>query len=202
MTVRLASRIGLCTTMAFAPAAAQAHLVSTRFGDFYGGMLHPLTALGHLLPWLALGLLAGLHEVRSGRWVLLALPAGLLFGILLSRVPPDLTLVPGVNVVSFVLLGALVAFAWHLPTSALVALGAVLGSTHGYQNGLGLTEQSNVVLFVAGVTVAGYVVVTLVTAFALVFSRRTNWGRVAVRAAGSWIAAVGIMMVSLRHTLG
>ena len=39
----------LCTT-----TTAHAHSVNKQFGDFYGGMLHPLTALEHLLPILGL----------------------------------------------------------------------------------------------------------------------------------------------------
>ena len=68
--------------LAVAPLTVQAHLVSTRFGDFYGGMLHPLSALEHALPWLAVGLLAGFQGARFGRWILLAFPVGLLLGLM------------------------------------------------------------------------------------------------------------------------
>ena len=40
------------------PARASAHLVNTDVGEFYAGMLHPLTSAEHQLPILALALLA------------------------------------------------------------------------------------------------------------------------------------------------
>jgi nickel/cobalt exporter len=40
------------------PALASAHLVNTDVGEFYAGMMHPLTSAEHLLPTLALALLA------------------------------------------------------------------------------------------------------------------------------------------------
>ena len=179
--------------------AAQAHLVTTRFGAFYSGMLHPLTALGQLLPWLALGLLAGLQDVKVGRWVLLAFPAALLAGVSLSVAYPELIALSQVNNLSFVLLGGLVGLAWRLPTPALVALSLILGLIHGYENGLAMTAGSDPALFAVGVTVAGYVAVTLVAAFTLFLRNKVGWGGIAVRAVGSWIAAIGIMMVGLDY---
>jgi urease accessory protein len=40
------------------PTWASAHLVNTNVGEFYVGMGHPLTSAEHLLPTLALALLA------------------------------------------------------------------------------------------------------------------------------------------------
>jgi nickel/cobalt transporter (NicO) family protein len=40
------------------PARASAHLVNTDVGEFYAGMMHPLTSAEHLLPILVLALLA------------------------------------------------------------------------------------------------------------------------------------------------
>ena len=40
------------------PQCAHAHLVSTRFGEYYAGLLHPVITLSHLIPWLALALVA------------------------------------------------------------------------------------------------------------------------------------------------
>ena len=37
------------------PSKAAAHLVNTNVGEFYAGMMHPLTSAEHLLPILALG---------------------------------------------------------------------------------------------------------------------------------------------------
>ena len=52
------------------PLEAQAHLVNTRLGDFYGGMLHPLTGFEDALPWLALAVLAAFQGPHRARWLL------------------------------------------------------------------------------------------------------------------------------------
>ena len=52
------------------PQWAHAHLVSTRFGEYYAGLLHPVITLSHLIPWLALALVAGLQNTASARTAL------------------------------------------------------------------------------------------------------------------------------------
>lgn len=179
------------------PVAAQAHLVSTRFGDFYGGMLHPLTALEHVLPMLALGLLAGLQEPRVARWVLAAAPAGLLCGLLLATVVPSLAWVPVFNRATFVLLGALVALGARLPVAALAVIAGVFGLTHGYENGIALDSRIQTYLFALGIFTVGLVAWSLVAATTITLVRRAAWVRIAVRAAGSWIAAIGVMILAV-----
>ena len=54
------------------PSWASAHLVNTDVGEFYAGMLHPLTSPEHLLPTLALALLAtssGVPAATAVDWV-------------------------------------------------------------------------------------------------------------------------------------
>ena len=41
----------------FWPVEVWAHLVNANVGEFYAGMLHPLTSAEHLLPTLALALI-------------------------------------------------------------------------------------------------------------------------------------------------
>jgi len=192
-----AAAVALATAALCVAPGVQGHLVTTRFGDFYSGMLHPLTALGTLVPWVALGLLTGLQDVRSGRWVLLVFPAGLLAGAHLAGELPDVGFVPGLNLSTLILAGALAGLALRMSSPVLLAFGLVLGLIHGYENGLAMTPGGSRGLFAAGVTLAGYVGITLITAGAAFLTRGTGWGSIAVRAAGSWAAAVGIMMVGM-----
>lgn len=189
----------LCLALLLAgPTTAHAHLVSTRFGDFYGGALHPLTAFEHVLPWLAMGLLAGMQGPKCGRWILLAFPLGLAVGTALALVIHQEPLVSTLNIASFVLVGALVAAAWRLPQSVLIVLGVALGLTHGYENGTAMTAETNTLLFVSGVACVGYVVIALVTAATVAFLRGEAWRRIALRALGSWVTAIGIMLIAFR----
>lgn len=194
--LRIALSFALLTLV---PSAAHAHLVATQFGNFYSGMLHPITTLEHLVPWFALGLLAGLQGGTSSRWMLLVFPCGIFLGTLLSWMLPPLTLVSGLNLASFIVLGTLVALSWHLPATIILVLGSILGITHGYENGLALSTTNLAPLFAAGVTISGYIVIALVTAFTIVLSRHAFWGKVAIRAVGSWITAIGVMMLGLTY---
>jgi urease accessory protein len=181
---------------------AHAHALSNRFGDFYGGMLHPLTALEHALPIVALGLLAGQEGARAARWLLLAFPLALLVGAGLASVLPPMPWIRPFNHLSFVVLGLLLAAAWRMPLVLLVGLGALFGLTHGYDNGLAASPGSPSYLYALGVAVLGAVALALVSATALALSATADWPRIAVRIAGSWIAAIGIMMIGLASRPG
>lgn len=185
--------------LSLAAGTAHAHLVSTRFGDFFGGALHPLTALEHVLPWFALGVLAGMQGPRCGRWLLLAFPLGLAAGSWLALLIHQEPFVTTLNMASFVVVGALVAAACPLATPLLIGLGVVFGFIHGYENGTAMNAETNKLLFTSGVAAVGYVVVALVTAMTVTFlGRRDEWRRIGLRALGSWIAAVGIMLLGFR----
>jgi urease accessory protein len=172
-----------------------AHSVDKRFGDFYGGMLHPLTSLAHLFPIIALGLLAGQQGAKRARWTLLVFPAGLLAGAIGSLFGEPFTWITWLNQFSFVALGLLVAAALRIPFSALLALSLLFGLTHGYENAVGVTSSATMHRFVPGVVASGLALLALVAAITVALER--PWQQIAVRVAGSWIAAIGILMLGL-----
>src|SRR5262249_17148274 len=102
---------GLGLWLAGIPGASEAHLVATRLGNFYDGAVHPLTGFEYALPWLALAILAALQGARSGRWLFLIFPLGLLAGGALSMLVPATGLGPLLNLLSIAGLGLLVALA-------------------------------------------------------------------------------------------
>ena len=54
-------------------------------------------------------------------------------------------------------------------------------------------------LFIAGLAIAGYAFMTLATALVIAFLRgHGGWRQIALRASGSWVAAVGIMTLGLQ----
>lgn len=180
------------------PGPAQAHLVSTPFGEFYGGILHPLTALEHLLPWIALGLLGGLQASERARWLLLVFPCSVFVGVCAGVLLGAPAWLSAANLASLVVLSLPVVLALHLPLWLLGGLAALFGLTHGAANGGALLPGGDATLFVLGVTAAGYLAIALVTAGAFTLVHRFDWGGIAVRAVGSWIAAIGILMVGLQ----
>ena len=188
--LRVAAVVG-----AMAPTPAEAHLATTRFGDFYGGVLHLGTALEHVLALLALGLLAGLQDPRDGRWILVAAPLGLLAGGSVAIMLPQGTPAPAVGMALLTLLGLLAALARPVPALPLAAAGLLVGLLHGYQNDLAASDASIASLFILGVVACGLVGLTLIAATAVATRQRAAWGVIALRAGGSWIAAIGVMML-------
>lgn len=176
-----------------APGAAHAHLVSTRFGELYSGVLHPLTTLTHLLPWLALGLLAAWQPRDTGRWVLLAFPIAVAAGLATAALWPQAQGTDTLNAASLPALGLLVALALRLPGPALITLTVLLGLSHGHANSAPGLEGAAWLLYVSGVALTAYILLTLASAGAVALASGPAWGRIAVRATGSWIAAAGLM---------
>jgi hydrogenase/urease accessory protein HupE len=193
---RLAPLLLALTSLCCVPGTASAHLVSVRFGDFYTGLIHPLTAFENALPWLALAMFAGLHGPVRARWMLIAFPAAVAAGAAFATAMPYLANIQTLNTLSFVLLGALVALGRRTSLSLLTAIAITTGFVHGYDNGLAFTVGGNALLFVSGVGCAAYLFAALIMAGTLGLAAH-GWGRIAVRAVGSWIAAIGIMLLGL-----
>jgi len=190
---------GIAATLAvMLPGSAEAHLATTRFGDFYGGALHLATAPEHILALLVLGLFTGRQDPQAGRWVIAAAPLGLLAGAVAAVLLPLGLPTSAAGMALLTALGLLAALAWRTPVLPLAGLGLLVGSLHGYQNGLAATDASVVALFVAGVAAAGLVCLVLIAAGAVAARQQFAWGAIVLRAGGSWIAAIGIMMLGFR----
>ena len=176
------------------PSISQAHLVNTGLGPFYDGISHLAMSPDNLLTALALALLAGLSGARAGRNVLFLLPpVWLLGGLFGLRMAQEVSL-PLFSVLSFLLTGALVALDRKLPLLLISILTCGFGFLHGFLNGTAMAARAGggfLALF--GISLAVFVLVTLVSA--LVVSLRKYWARITVRVAGSWITAIGLLML-------
>lgn len=179
--------------LAGAPSAAQAHLVNSGLGPFYNGTLHLLLSPGDLLAVLAVGLLAGQSGKASARWAAIVLP--LVWGAtaLDGFAPGPAAGLGWLAVALLIVLGVLVAISVRLPASIMAALAALTGLIHGLENGRALAASDSGLVAVAGIVTA-VLVLTLLTA-ALAVSLRAAWTRIALQVGGSWIAAIGMLML-------
>jgi len=182
----------LAITLIAAPSA-RAHLMNTGFGPFSDGLTHLMVTPEDLLPVIALSLWAGLRGPIFGRTVLFSLPVAWLVGsaagILLT---PPITL-PVAETVVTIALGVLLAADRPLPFTCVAGLAVALGLFHGLLNGSALSNTSSGQISVVGVITALFIAVSLLAGQAA--SMRVPWARVAVRVAGSWIAAIGLLML-------
>ena len=175
------------------PTTTHAHLVNTGLGPFYDGVSHFALTPEDLLPALALALLAGQGGARAGRLSLFALPMAWLLGGIGGLAFPTVTYAPALTTVSFLALGGLVAAEARLPAEWVTGLAVVFGLVHGYLNGAAMSQAKLGALGLVGIVSTLFVTVAL--AAALVVAIRVPWGRIAVRVAGSWIAAVGLLLL-------
>jgi hydrogenase/urease accessory protein HupE len=174
------------------PSLASAHLVTSGLGPFYDGALHLLLSPADLVGPLAVTLLAGLRGSKAGRWTVVVLPiAWLTAGVIGLQAGVEFDL-PWVSVLLLLVLGVLVASDAKLPACGVAALAGLFGALQGLANGAALAKLGAGSVAMLGITGSTFVLTLLVCA--AVASLRPAWTRVAVRAVGSWVAAVGMLM--------
>jgi urease accessory protein len=174
------------------PGRADAHLVNSGLGPFYDGLAHLFVTPEDLLVTVALALMAGLHGRPFGRAVLFLLPTAWLAGTFAGRATALSSGVPVPSAVALIALGALVALDRRLPLSLVAGSALTCGLLNGSLNGTALAQAGLTWLTSMGIGCAVFVVVALVAG--QVAALRAAWTRIAVRVAGSWIAAIGLLL--------
>jgi hydrogenase/urease accessory protein HupE len=181
------------TLLLWRPTPGHAHLVTTGLGPLYDGVSHFALTPEDLLPALALALLAGQRGARAGRFALFALPGAWLAGGLAGLARPTIEAAPALTTLSFLALGGLVAAEARLRPEWVAGLALIVGALHGYLNGASMSAARLGVLGLVGIVSILFVTVAL--AAAMVVAIRAPGGRIAVRVAGSWIAAIGLLLL-------
>ena len=145
-----------------------------------------------LLVVIALALFSGQQGAGAARYVVFALPvAWLIGGIIGARWPSTATWFL-LTTVSFALAGALVALNARVRDVGVAALAVVAGALHGLANGAAMASSGVGSLALAGVVSVIFFLTVILSAE--VTALPTGWPRIAVRVAGSWIAATGLLM--------
>lgn len=189
--------LGALAALTLPSSPAQAHDAFGNAGAFWAGFLHPLTALEHVLAIVAFGLLGGLQAPGPAFAALGAFALALLIGGLVGvsgLVPPDLLLHLGfAGTASIAVIALLVALARPLPSSLLIGLAIVVGLLHGLANGTAHPASFNPIAFLIGLVVGPTLVAHLL--IGAIHRFRQPWTRIAVRVLGSWLAAVGLLVL-------
>ena len=172
---------------------ASAHLVSARFGEFYSGLLHPLSTLVHLVPWIALGLLAGVQGQRHAKLNIWFFLAAIFLGVLLGSFIPTVSWVSVINLLSFIVAGGLLLTNVKIPLTQFLVFSVVIGLFHGVANGVDSLTGGPLLLYLAGVMLAAYIIMTITAALSYDVVKQKAWGLVAVRSVGSWVIAIGLI---------
>jgi urease accessory protein len=177
------------------PGTAAAHPIKG-VGDFYAGMLHPLTTLDFLLPWIALALFAGQQRRKGALLVLSIFPTAILLGAVFALMFPQPAWLSGANVAIIPLLGLAVALAFACPVTLIMVLSGGVGLLQGLANGVEITSAISPWRFIPGLAVVALLVIAY--GIGIVHALEKPWTRIAVRVVGSWIAAIGIMICAFK----
>ncbi|HSO19222.1 MAG TPA: HupE/UreJ family protein, partial [Desulfosarcina sp.] len=127
----------------------------------------------------------------AGRRALFLLPAAWLAGGIAGLTAGAVPSLP-VQAASLLVVGSIVAADLYMPANAVSMLSIVVGLSHGFFNGAVLQEGPGVSGLI-GIAIMLFVLLALTSAF--VVTRKQPWTRIAVRVAGSWIVATGLLMV-------
>jgi hydrogenase/urease accessory protein HupE len=174
-------------------APAHAHLVQTGFGAFYDGLAHVVLTPSDLLVVIALAFLAGQRGTQAARWALFALPVAWLAGGLPGALLPGSSALPLLTTISFGLAGACVAFDARIRAAGIAGFATCAGLVHGYVNGATLAPGGASLLGLSGAVTTVFCVFAILSA--QVTTLQAGWTYIAVRVAGSWIAAAGLLML-------
>jgi urease accessory protein len=193
MIVRCA--VGIAALLV-ATTPARAHDVAVGIGGFYGGLMHPLLVPAHLLALAALGLCIGQHAPRQ-RAILLALfAASLVAGVIVIVSAFAMTAAEYAILAVAAAAGLAVAIArpqWLIVSTPLaVVAGAAIELDSVPQE----ISMAATFLALSGSAVAAFLIVMVLSDLTAYWRR--DWQRIAVRIAGSWIAASAILVLALR----
>jgi len=172
------------------PIRAGAHLVTTGLGPVYDGMEHLLLSPEEWIMIAGLAFLAGLNGAAASRLVLFSFPAAWLaggcVGHLIQRTSPPL-----LPAVALLATGGLVAADSKAVRVFVPVIAGVMGLFQGYLNGVSFGPARGITLILLGTAIMVFVIVTLGAGLVVGVQ---GWRRIVVRVAGSWIAAIGILL--------
>jgi hypothetical protein len=174
---------------------ALAHSPIMGIGGVPGGALHAMLIPEHGLGLLALGLVLGQQAWPQRRVGLTIFVAVLTCGLVAAAFAIGEGLAADVLLTATGVLGLLIAAAWVPPTLGW-ALAAIAGLTFALDSRPEVTSSQEAVEMLIGTGVAAVLIVAAIAE--LSFRLRGNAQAMVSRVMGSWIAAIAILVLSLR----
>jgi hypothetical protein len=175
--------------------SAHAHMISTGVGPFYDGFTHVFVTPADLIAALGLAILGGVGGPLRGRAVLFAMVAGWSAGILGGAVLLESEWRPLILFPALIVpVGLAIAADRDLPRIPLAVATFIVALLFGYSAGSGIQSVNYPIPIGAGMIAGLVIAASLVTALAV--PRSNPRQRIALRVAGSWIAAIGLLAMA------
>jgi len=189
-------KAGLALGFAVLPTVgASAHGVSPAISGFYAGGLMVLAGPDDALQWIALCAFAATHEPNRAGWAAEALVAGLLGGFALGGLGLFGSFPNWVSGAELLATGALLLAGTRAPFTLLTGLAATIGLLRGAHDGLDALARPDKLALAAGIGITAYLVmVTGISVLVWLLPRIVSVRTVAIRAFGSWVVAIALML--------
>ena len=175
--------------------AALAHAPLMGIGGITGGVLHAVLIPEHGMSLVALGLVMGRQERsarRSGEFIFLA---ALVLGLIAVTLKVGQTLATDVLIAAIGILGLLIAAAWTPPLLGW-ALACIAGVAFALDSAPEVTSKVEEIRMLIGSGIGAALALAVVAEGSV--RLQGNGARIAMRVLGSWMAAIAMLVVSLR----
>jgi hypothetical protein len=193
MSNRTGTALVLLLLMSTTPALAHSPIMG--IGGVLGGILHALLIPEHGLSLLALGLVLAQQEQSPRRMGILTFTAALVCGLIAAAFAVGEALAADVLLAATGILGLLVVTMW-IPRYPVWVLAAIVGLTLALDSRPEVTSSEESLRMLVGSGLGAAVSLTIVAEVG--FLLRSNAQRIVSRVMGSWIAAIAILVLSLR----
>jgi urease accessory protein len=165
---------------------------------FAGGLLHPVQVPAHLVALIALGVLIGRAFAPTRVVVIAAFACGLAGGLGAIAWGVGETVANDVLLAAAAVGGVVAAVGFSVRPWLAAPLAVVVGMAVGLDSPPEAISLGTAVLMLIGTAVGGVAVLALIAIAACAAARL--WHGIALRVAGSWIAAIAILVLALRWT--
>lgn len=152
------------------PLHAFAHLVNTEVGEFYAGMIHPLTSADHLLPMAALALFISQGGKKQGRMAVILFPLVLAGGIWVGKIMGVSAPIHLASLITLIATGLCLVFLGEITEKGYgmvfgVVLTVLMAVALGWRSGADMAQAGVSIQFIPGVVLAGFIFLALAAAW-------------------------------------
>jgi len=160
------------------------------------GLAHPISTPAHVVALIGLGLIAGRNFLRAGAAIIGAFALGVAAGLGAIAWGVGETPASDVLLASAILCGLIAASGLTGPVSLAVPLALVSGLALGLDSPPESILLGEAVAMLIGTACGGIGALAMI---AFVASTRARWREgIILRVAGSWVAAIAILVLALR----
>lgn len=177
------------------PARALAHVPIAGVNGFTGGLLHPILVPSHAMAIVGLGLLISRHDPAARVAAFVAFAAAVIAGLLALYFGTGDIFAGDILLATTIVIGVALAVARLLPQPLLGALALIAGGSLALDSPPDVISIREATRILIGTGFGACIALSAVITGASLVTR--DWQRIAVRIAGSWIAASGILVLAV-----